>query len=275
LCRPDAGTKIPRVPSSTVLKLSAESLAALRKSWIFSGVGEAELLSIQPWLRENKIPRGAVLIRRGELNPGLFIVTKGRFEVVDFDAQGNTEVITRVGPGETLGEISALTGEPTTATVRALEDSVVCAIAHERLPELAVKIPGLIWGLARLLASRVVRTTARLTREIREGMRGQLEAIPPAPLVQAICVSDAVGTLTVERGNRRFSLYVEGTRVGALQLGNVEGPEAFYEFLSWKSGHFRFEPGKRDGIGAFADAMALLLEGHRRLDEGTRARPSP
>lgn len=260
------------LPSSVVMRLSPETIHALGNSWLFAGLKPTDIENIQSWLKESKIAKGTVLIRRGEVTAGMYIVVRGRFEILDYDPEGNTSVITRVGPGETLGEISSLTGEPATASVRAAEDCVVCRINRERLPQLGAMVPGLIWGLARLLASRVVKTTARLTQEINQGMRGQLEAIPPAHLVQAICVSNTSGRLTVESGNRRFSMHFVEGRVGDMRVGNQEGPEAFYEFLSWHNGHFRFEPGRRDDLTATADAMALMLEGLRRLDEETKAR---
>ena len=50
---------------------------------------------------------------------------------------------------------------------------------------------------------------------------------------------------------------------------NLIGEQAFYEVLSWGQGQFQFQPAESVSIPReiHKDAMQLLMEGLRRLDE--------
>ena len=64
-----------------------------------------------------------------------------------------------------------------------------------------------------------------------------------------------------------------------VQLGETAGEEAFFEFLTWAKGSFRFEPIRKEGTlkQVAGDTVGLLLEGMRRVDEfkqtGVRRKP--
>lgn len=72
------------------------------------------------------IGKDEVLIREGTPHPGLFIVTRGLLDV-RVGVQNPVSVGKR-GPGELLGEVSFLSGEPANATVAALEPSELLAL---------------------------------------------------------------------------------------------------------------------------------------------------
>jgi CRP-like cAMP-binding protein len=62
---------------------------------------------------------GEAIIRQGEPGAELFLVRHGEV-VVSLERDGHEEVeVARMGPGDFFGEMSLLTGEPRSATVRA------------------------------------------------------------------------------------------------------------------------------------------------------------
>ena len=76
---------------------------------------------------ERELAPGEVLMREGDLGDESFELLSGRVEIV----RGVDEVrLDVVGPGSTLGEIAMLAGCPRTATVRAIEPSVVRPIGR-------------------------------------------------------------------------------------------------------------------------------------------------
>ena len=87
-----------------------------------------------PWAGaiERVVPAGEVLVHEGGDDDDVFTVVDGSFEIL----RGPELVrIDTVGPGGTIGEIAALAGCPRTATVRALEASLVRQLegsAHQR-----------------------------------------------------------------------------------------------------------------------------------------------
>lgn len=63
------------------------------------------------------IPKGATVIEQGAPPPGLFFVLHGDCEVWVTDADGNAAQVAELHEGDAFGEMSLLTGEPTTAAV--------------------------------------------------------------------------------------------------------------------------------------------------------------
>lgn len=100
------------------------------------------------------VAASAILIREGETTGHLFVLIDGRLEVV----KGDTVVATLCEPGAIVGEMSALLGQPYTATVRAASDAKVYEFRDpdaffRSQPEVALLV-------ARMLAQRLnVATT--------------------------------------------------------------------------------------------------------------------
>ena len=108
---------------------------------------------------------GDVLIKEGEVPPGLFIITRGLFDVRAGLQQPTS--IGRRGPGELLGEGSFITGEPANATVVALEKSEVLAVAAEKLQD---QMQGNLVFAARLNHELARVVAWKLTEQTRRAM---------------------------------------------------------------------------------------------------------
>lgn len=67
------------------------------------------------------VKAGKLLFKEGDEGGGLYIIRRGRVQV--FRERNDLEVqLAELGPGDVLGTMTLLTGEPRTASVRALED---------------------------------------------------------------------------------------------------------------------------------------------------------
>ncbi len=241
-------------------------LEALSQTTLFAGVRPEERNRIMPFLRSAFIKKGHAVLTEGEPGRGLFIVQNGSFEVVQDEGR---RVIATLGSGEAFGEMSLLTGNPASATVRAVEDARLFAITKEDFPALTAAVPWLGVTLARLIAERISRTSLRVVEELKRGLVGRLELIPPASLVQAINVNNQSGTLAVQSGRQSFTAYFEEGQILEGATEDQKNEAAFYEFLAWTSGSFRFEPIRRGKVARsiVTDTVGLLLEGTRRVDE--------
>lgn len=82
--------------------------------------------------RKRFAPKGETLIRQGQPVDALFILLAGRLSVL----LGRQErEIARLNAGEIVGEMSFVDARPPSATVRALEDSTVCAVSKATLSD--------------------------------------------------------------------------------------------------------------------------------------------
>lgn len=108
---------------------------------------------------------GNVIIEEGAMQTELFVVISGELEVRAKQDDGTEQLLARVGPGETLGEICLFDPGPATATVRASEFSQLWRIADADLMQFMEDNPGagnlLLRTLASILSQRLRQTTPK------------------------------------------------------------------------------------------------------------------
>src|SRR5471032_1381364 len=102
---------------------------------------------------------GTVIIEEGVMQTSVFVVISGELEVRAKQDDGGEPLLARVGPGETLGEISLFDPGPASATVSAVEFSQLWRIADSDLIQFMEDNPGagnvLLRTLASILAQRL------------------------------------------------------------------------------------------------------------------------
>lgn len=100
-------------------------------------------------------------------------------------------------------------------------------------------------------------------------MKGNLQEMSVADLVQYSCQNAKTVSVTIEREHRRADIFIEKGEVVHAVMDNVKGENAIYQALAWPKGVFEL----RADIEApektiLASWPSLLLEGFRLLDEG-------
>jgi hypothetical protein len=102
---------------------------------------------------------GGIIIEEGVLQTEVFVVISGELEVYTIAEDGTPVVLARLGPGETIGEMSLFDPAPATATVRATQFSQLWRIADTDLINFMDQNPGagniLLRTLATILAQRL------------------------------------------------------------------------------------------------------------------------
>ncbi|MBI2931829.1 MAG: cyclic nucleotide-binding domain-containing protein, partial [Planctomycetes bacterium] len=248
-------------------------LKALARSPLFGGLTATQRSTLVSSFRITSTTEGAEIVREGEENRALFLVVEGRVRILSRDGQGAERSLAALEAGETFGEMSILTREPAGASVRADVDSWIATLTEKQFLKLCEATPGLAATLARIIAQRLARTSADIVNDLKKGIFGRLELIPPGALVQAITVNAQTGLLVVQSGRQSFTGYFQDGQLYDASTQELEGEEAFYDFLHWTSGSFRLEPERRTGAQRriTTDTMGLLLEGMRQLDEQRHA----
>jgi len=107
----------------------------LRSVDLFSGLGDDALARLSSNLTECALPRGVALFEEGDPGDTAYVVTRGELEILK--ASGDQSVrIAISGPGVVVGEMSLLTGEPRSASARALVDVELVSIPKVTLDAL-------------------------------------------------------------------------------------------------------------------------------------------
>ena len=80
---------------------------------------------------------GEILFRCGEPGDALYVVVSGRLRVTVEGEDGGEHLIGELGRGELIGEMAVLTGDPRSATARAVRDSELVRLGRDDLLDLA------------------------------------------------------------------------------------------------------------------------------------------
>lgn len=145
-------------------KRHAEIAARLATVPLFAGLEDKSRLDLARLVRRELWETGDALVREGEPGASLYLVVHGKL-VAEHSHGEDDVVLGELGPGDFFGESSLLTGEPRSATVRAIAPSEVLELDHQALAPLLQSNPTIADQLSRSLAERRDRTQASLASE--------------------------------------------------------------------------------------------------------------
>lgn len=121
---------------------TVERVAALHRAGLFAGVPGRTLAAVAVAATEVEVEPGARIIEEGALEDHLFVIVDGRVWV----HQGS-ETRRELGAGTTIGELAALVPEARSASVTALQPTLLLRIDKPVLDELLVDHPALAAGV--------------------------------------------------------------------------------------------------------------------------------
>ena len=124
-------------------------------------LGIRKLLANAVWFG---LPGGATLKRDGENDTALFLVVSGCLGVFIEDERRGRRQIALVPAGETVGEVSLLTGEEHSAQLVALRDTELLRLSPEAFENLVSQHPRVALNMMRMMVRRL-RDTSRNTRD--------------------------------------------------------------------------------------------------------------
>lgn len=206
---------------------------------------------------------GSVVLHHGQANQDLYLVVKGALEVVEGEMR-----VALIQRGDCFGELSILTHQAVSNTVRAAEDCTLVAVPRDRFYELLSRYGSLGTLMNRLLARRLRASNQQLEQILRPGIWGNLEIFPFLSVVQSIQAGAMTGVLTITRARGRAAFGFDTGRLRFAQVGPISGEDALLEIFRWSNGVFRFqnEP-LRLTPNIHGETMSVLLDALRRYDE--------
>ena len=130
-----------------------------------------------------------------------------------------------------------------------------------------------------LLVARIRNILIRETRRDAKadarrggGIAGQLENLSLPDIVQILNMGTKTACLSLASDERAGKIWFDSGASVHAETAEQTGADAFYEMLRWKTGEFTIEHGlKTEQKSIEADAMFLVIEGLRLLDESSEA----
>jgi predicted acylesterase/phospholipase RssA len=156
---------------------AADLGALLSASPLFAGFDAENLRWLASAMERRELPGGTLLFRQGEPGDALYLVVHGRLRVTVAGDRGDERAVAEVGRGETVGEMALLSGEPRSATVRALRDTLLLRLGREDFERVCEAHPRVMTRLARQLVLR-----------LQKGLEGALP--PQRPRTVALVAAD-------------------------------------------------------------------------------------
>lgn len=133
---------------------------------LFQEGSDAEIAEVVAACRPLRLSDGERLIEAGSENHTLYLLVRGRMQACltgDHNENGMP-----IAEGETIGEMSILDGQPTSANVHAVGACELLALNEADFWRVLAPLPGVMRNLTRLVTHRLRMNSERMVRSIEE-----------------------------------------------------------------------------------------------------------
>ncbi len=178
---------------------------------LFRNLQAHETANIIARLQPISFTRGERILESGVWHGQLYIIASGLVSILLREGGPTPSTaleehaplaVAQLGPGECFGEMSLITGEPPSATVRAEQDTMLWALPQVDFLALVGTCPTLVHNINSILAQRLTRTNQQVLLH-RAAERIWLAFVddPAAPLERSLAVhiADALATRSQKR----------------------------------------------------------------------------
>ncbi len=240
----------------------------LKNNDIFKNLDSKSLKKICQKLKLQSFDKDAVIIQEGELGRTFYIIKKGFVKIL-LTEEGTREArVATLKPGDCFGEMSLLTGEPSSATVKAATYTELFTLKKIEFEKMLEEIPALNRYFHKLLAQRLRVTNIKAGEEVSKGFSGKLSAMGLGELVQTIHAAQKTGVLTFSKETEEGHIYIKEGNIIDATVKDLQGEKAFLELATWVEASFHFIPQPlsrepRIKMGTHK----LLMEAMKRIDD--------
>src|SRR5512134_519186 len=118
-----------------------DALLADQLNSLFPDVGTESINFLRQHLQWVEIAAGETLMEQGAIGDSAYLTISGRLRVYVAAEDAPARMVRELSRGEVIGEMSLYTGEPRSATVVAVRDSVLVKLAKQHFEALLVNHP--------------------------------------------------------------------------------------------------------------------------------------
>ena len=139
-----------------------DALLAQQLTALLGEAAPAALAFLQQHLQWVELQGGEVLMEQGAPGDSAYLCISGRLRVYVHDEDGTQRMVREMSRGEVIGEMSLYTGEPRSATVVALRNSVLVKLDKQHFDDLLALGPQVSITLTRQIIRRLQTEHQRL-----------------------------------------------------------------------------------------------------------------
>jgi len=136
--------------------------AALGGFALFAALDPASRTELARGAHLRKWPAGRLIFSRGDPGDAMLAIVRGRIRLSLSSARGREIVLATLGPGEIIGEMALLDGEPRSADASAVGATTCIVLPRARFEAVAARRPDIGLALARHLCMLLRRTNFQM-----------------------------------------------------------------------------------------------------------------
>lgn len=151
--------------------LSAETFAGFP---VFAGLQAETRIDLARIGFKHRWATGQTIFQRGDRDDRMIAILSGRIRLSITTPNGRELVLTSLGPGDVLGELALLDGEPRSTDAVATEATVAVLLSRDRFLQLAGQRPDLSLAIARHVCGQLRRATFQMESIALYDLQGRL-----------------------------------------------------------------------------------------------------
>ncbi len=132
-----------------------ETIASLRAIPMFSGVSEDALESIASLMIERGFPKNKTIVEEGAPGDYMYIIVEGRVKVTKLSGDGREKILELLDVGDFFGEMSLFDEAPRSASVKAMSQVRILALARNDFLRLLSRSPDIALSVIQELTRRL------------------------------------------------------------------------------------------------------------------------
>ena len=136
-------------------------------SSLFARLDEASRRAVEAEVEWVRIAGGSTLFRLGDAGDSLYVVIRGRLQAIVEVPGREAEEIGEISRGEIVGEMAVLTGDPRSATVRAVRDSALVRFSRQAFERIAASNSNAMLAVTRRIIRRLQQRNLSTTPSAR------------------------------------------------------------------------------------------------------------
>ena len=258
-----------KIPHDDTDSFRQEAKAVLLESDLFRTLSVAAMERIVDRFVHAKKEKGTVLIRKGHKGDAFYVIYKGSVKV-SLPSKGGKEIqLAVLGKSDCFGEMSLLTGNPSSATITSIEDVEVLTLSEEHFNDMLLEYPVLNRYFHRILSERLRDANVQVKKgELQKGLSGKLSTISLEELIQTLYTANKTGILTIDNNGDKGKIFLKNGLVIHAMTKSLKGEQAFFRVMTWHEATFRFVPGEVNVDRTVTmNVHGLLLEAMKRIDD--------
>jgi len=213
-----------------------QTFRLLKKIPLFQNISDEALKKIAEIAIEIPVPKGKVILNKGEPIKGFYILTKGQVKIFTIEPLSGKEQIVKIAKPVTLfGEAASLSGGNMPVSVQALEDSQILFIDREKLLRLMEKYPEICLKISEVLSQRLYHlvnlveiltvnsAASRLARYLLENSKGgAVEDFKTSLVALHLGLTPEAVSRAISQLKREGVIEKEGKRIKVLKFEELK-----------------------------------------------------